>query len=77
MKDEDKKVQSKIITIDGKKYDADLFSETAMLNYRGVLVAEEKLKQLDNDRSMIETARIAYVHALKENLPPTLDSEDE
>tara|TARA_B110000093_G_C12875685_1_gene369685 strand:+ start:485 stop:712 length:228 start_codon:yes stop_codon:yes gene_type:complete len=74
---EDEKEKPKVIMLDGKEYDLTTFSEIAMANYTGVLIADQELKHISHQEAMVKTARIAYASTLRENLPPAMDSDTE
>jgi len=58
-----------IVTVDGKDYDLDILSAEAKAQLEMVLACDRKLSELKADVAIIQTARNAYVAALKEMLP--------
>ncbi len=57
------------ITIDGKEYDLDEFSDGAKNQLGSIQVCDQKIKQLQVDLAVIQTARAAYARSLQEQLP--------
>ena len=60
------------ITIDNVEYDTDDLTPEAKAHLEMMAVAENKLKQLQLEMAMVQTARIAYANALKAALPTAL-----
>jgi exonuclease I len=58
-----------IVNIDGKEFDTDNLSEEANNQIVNLQVCEAKLKQLQQEAAMIQTARNVYAKALQEHLP--------
>ena len=65
--------QQKVI-INDIEYNFSELSENAKAQMNGIQAAEIELKRLDVRKALIETARNAYVGALKNDLP---EREDE
>tara|TARA_B110000114_G_scaffold33514_1_gene34539 strand:- start:685 stop:903 length:219 start_codon:yes stop_codon:yes gene_type:complete len=65
--------QQKVI-INDIEYNFSELSENAKAQMKGIQAAEIELKRLDVRKALIETARNAYVGALKNDLP---EREDE
>lgn len=57
------------VTIDGKEYDSDALSEEARNNILNVQFCEKRMKELQRELVMAQTARNAYAQALKGTLP--------
>lgn len=57
------------VTIDGKEYDSDKLSEEARNNILNVQYCEKRMKELQRELAMAQTARNAYANALKGALP--------
>lgn len=57
------------ITIDGKEYDSDTFSDDAKSKLVSLQVVDRKIMDLDMDMKILQTARNAYAKALEETLP--------
>ena len=57
------------ITIDGKEYDSDTFSDDAKSKLVSLQVVDRKIVDLDMDMKILQTARNAYAKALEETLP--------
>lgn len=62
------------ITIDNREFDTDDLSEEAKAQVDMLLACENKLRELQRDVMITQTARNAYVHALKALLPTPLDT---
>ena len=57
------------ISIDGSDYDSDDLSDAAKAHVTNIQVVDQKLAQLQQDMIILQTARNAYVGALKAQLP--------
>lgn len=57
------------VTIDGKEYDSEKLSEEARNNILNVQFCEKRMKDLQREIAMAQTARNAYAAALKGALP--------
>lgn len=57
------------VTIDGKEYDSDTLSEDARNNILNIQYCEKRMKELQRDLAVAQTARNAYAEALKGTLP--------
>lgn len=57
------------ITINGREYDTDQFSEEAKGQLASIQLVDQKLKQAQQEIAILQTARMAYVQALQGNLP--------
>jgi hypothetical protein len=57
------------VTINGKEYDSETFSEEANAQLSSLQVVDRKMIDLDNDLKILQTARNAYAKALNELLP--------
>ena len=58
------------ITIDGVEHDIESMSEQAKNTIRSLQFVEERLQQRRNELAVADTARIAYLRALKTELAP-------
>lgn len=59
------------ITIDGKDYDTDTFSDQAKATVASLKFVETKLQQMRNELAVADTARLAYGRAFKRELEKT------
>ena len=57
------------IKIDEKKYELDLLSSQAKEQLASVQFVDAKLQRIQAQAAVLQTARAAYVSALKEALP--------
>ena len=57
------------ITIDGTEYDTDQLSDNAKAQLASFQACENKIRQLQIDLAIVQTARQAYGLALKGELP--------
>lgn len=57
------------LTLDGKHYDLARLSTTARAQLPHLQFAEGQIQRLSNRNAIAETARLAYVRALADNLP--------
>ncbi len=67
-----KKQKGKVMpkmTIDGKEYDTDEFSDEAKAELQSLQVVDRKIAELNADIAIMQTARNAYGKALTELLP--------
>ncbi len=62
------------ITIDGKVYDFEKFSEEVKARLASLQIVDQKIMELNNDLMIFQTARNAYAKGLKEILPASQDS---
>lgn len=58
-----------MITIDGVEYDMEQLSENAKAQLASLQACETKIRQLQAELAMVQTARTAYGMALKGELP--------
>jgi len=58
-----------VITINGTEYDTDQLSEKAKEQLASIQACENKVRQLQIDLAIVQTARQAYGLALKGELP--------
>ena len=58
------------VTIDGVEYDIESMSEQAKNTIRSLQFVEERLQQRRNEMAVADTARVAYLRALKTELAP-------
>ena len=56
------------VTIDGVEHETDELSEQAQNTIRSLQFVEERLQQWRNELAVADTARTAYVNALKTSL---------
>jgi hypothetical protein len=56
------------ITIDGKEYDTDQFSDEARNQLISIQYVDKKLQELNLEQAAMQTARNAYAKALSELL---------
>ena len=64
-----KKVESKIMKFNNVEYKIDDLSDIAKGQLDGLQVAESKIKHLNAELALIQTARNAYLQALQAALP--------
>lgn len=57
------------IKIDNQDFDLDTLSEVARKRLEMVMAVDRRLNELQRDLAIMQTARMAYMHALKEVLP--------
>jgi len=57
------------VTIDGKEYDTDDFSDEAKAQLQSLQVVDRKIADLNADIAIMQTARNAYAKVLRELLP--------
>lgn len=57
------------ITIDGKEYDTEQLTENAKNQLGSLQACDQKIRQLQVDLAIAQTARSAYALALKGELP--------
>lgn len=62
------------ITIDDREYDLDALSQEAKQQLEMVVSCENKLRELQRDTLIAQTARNAYVAQLKSLLPTPLET---
>ena len=58
------------VTIDGVEHETDELSEQAQNTIRSLQFVEERLQQRRNELAVADTARTAYLNALKTSLAP-------
>lgn len=61
------------IKIDNQDYDTDTLSPEAKAQLEMLVATENRLRELQRDLSITQTARNAYAHALKSLLPSPLE----
>lgn len=57
------------ISIDGKDYAIDTLSDNAKAQLVSVQVVDRRIENLQEELAILQTARIAYGNALKQELP--------
>jgi len=57
------------LTIDGKEYDSEQLTENAKNQLGSVQACDQKIRQLQTELAIAQTARAAYAMALKGELP--------
>lgn len=57
------------ITIDGKPYDLANLSDTAKMQIASLQVVDQKIAEAQQTIAIMQTARNAYIAALKDELP--------
>ncbi|MBO9432437.1 MULTISPECIES: DUF6447 family protein [unclassified Sulfitobacter] len=57
------------VTIDGREYDSDNLSDDAKQQLANVQICEQQVQKLQREIAITQTARQAYIGALKEALP--------
>ena len=57
------------ITIDGAEYDVDTFSQEAKSQLASINFVDHELARLQATVAALQTARNAYLHALKASIP--------
>ena len=57
------------VTIDGLDYPIDALSENAKAQLASVQVVDRRIANLQEELAILQTARIAYANALKQELP--------
>lgn len=62
------------IKFDGQDYDTDKFSEEAKAHFEMLILADNKIKSLQQDLALIQTARNSYARALKSKLPVSAEN---
>ena len=70
-----KKKNSEVVTIDGIDYPLDGLSDTAKAQLLNIQFVDSRLQQLNNELAVADTARMAYMNALKQELPESDQSE--
>ena len=58
------------VTIDGVDYDSDKISQDSRQQLEMLMITEQKIRQLQAELAMVQTARQAYPAALKASLAP-------
>lgn len=56
------------INIDDKEYDVDDLSENAKNQLNSIMVTDRKIKELQADLAIAQTARVSYARALNREL---------
>ena len=56
------------VTIDGKEYNIDDLSENSRSQLASLRLTDQKIAQLQSELAIVQTARIAYANALKNDL---------
>ncbi|NBP36165.1 MAG: hypothetical protein EBV01_12285 [Betaproteobacteria bacterium] len=56
------------VNIDGVDYDTDTMSQEAKARLEMLVLTEQKIRQLQSEVAMLQTARQAYASALKASL---------
>ena len=65
-----------IIKIDEKEYELDLLSNQAKEQLASVQFVDAELQRIQAQTAVLQTARAAYVSALKESLPVAVDMSE-
>ncbi|PHS19412.1 MAG: hypothetical protein COA78_00875 [Blastopirellula sp.] len=63
-----KEARKNVLTVDGKEYDTDSISDNARKIAQNIQMADQELIRLQAVNAMAQTARQAYVKALKAEL---------
>ena len=63
------------VTIDGVDYDTDTMSQESRQQLEMLMMTEQKIRQLQAEVAMMQTARQAYAGALKASLVATPSPE--
>lgn len=63
------------IKIDNIEYDIDAMSQETKASLEMLVLSESKLKQLEQEVALIQTARNAYLNVLKAALPTPLAND--
>lgn len=63
------------VTIDGIEYETEALTEQAQSTIRSLQFVEERLQQRRNELAVADTARSAYMGALKNSLAPHKTSD--
>jgi len=61
------------ITLDGKDYDTESFSEEAKASLISVQVTDQKINELQAQMAIYQTARTAYARELLSQLPSLVE----
>lgn len=56
------------IIVGDTEYDTGEMSEKALLNARGIQFCDQQIQQLRNEWAIADTARLAYLHAIKSEI---------
>ena len=56
------------VSIDGVEYDTDTMSQESRQQFEMLVMTEQKIRQLQAEVAMVQTARQAYASALKASL---------
>lgn len=56
-------------TIDGKEYDLDTLSDAAKQQLASLQICDQKIRALQQEIGIVQTARNTFAAALNENLP--------
>ena len=64
------------IKIDGKEYELDSLSNQAKEQLASVQFVDAELQRIQAQTAVLQTARAAYVSALKESLPVAVDMSE-
>ena len=59
------------VTIDGVDYDSETMTQDSRQKLEMLMMTEQKIRQLQAEVAMMQTARQAYANALKASLVPT------
>lgn len=58
-----------VITVDGTEYSINDLSQSAKSQLANINFVDTQIQQLTNEQAVVETARVGYVKALKNELP--------
>ena len=58
------------VTIDGVEYDTDTMSQESRQQLEMLMMTEQRIRQMQAELAMMQTARQAYAAALKASLVP-------
>lgn len=63
------KDKAQTVTIDGNEYNVSELSENARNQLVNLRVTDQEIQRLNQQLAIAQTARTAYAHALKDELP--------
>ena len=64
-----------LIKIDHREYDTDTLSEAARQQLQMLMAADNRLRELQRDVALVQTARNAYLATLRSHLPQPLQQQ--
>ena len=65
-----------IIKIDEKEYELDQLSNQTKEQIMSLQFVDAEIQRINAQLAVLQTARVAYVNALKQSLPPTVDMSE-